>query len=45
MTVAVGIEHGLIKKWHQVVLLAVVSAAFFFIGMGMFESRSQMSGM
>jgi len=32
LTVAVGIEHGLIKKWHQVVLLAVVSAAFFFIG-------------
>jgi hypothetical protein len=32
LTVAVSIEHGLIKKWQQVVLLAVVSAAFFFIG-------------
>ncbi|MBN1375428.1 MAG: ABC transporter permease [Dehalococcoidia bacterium] len=32
LTVAVAIERGLAKKWQQVVLLAVVSAAFFFLG-------------
>ena len=32
LTVVVAIENGLIKKWQQVVLMAAVSAAFFFIG-------------
>jgi len=32
ITVAVAIERGMVKKWMQVVLLAAVSAAFFFIG-------------
>ena len=32
LTVVVAIERGLIKKWQQVILMAAVSAAFFFIG-------------
>ena len=32
LTVAVAIERGLAKKWMQVAFLAVVSAAFFFVG-------------
>ncbi|MBN1689590.1 MAG: ABC transporter permease [Dehalococcoidia bacterium] len=32
LTVAVAIDRGLAKKWQQVVLLAVVSAAFFSLG-------------
>ncbi len=32
LTVAVAIERGLAKKWLQVAFLAVVSAAFFFVG-------------
>ncbi len=32
LAVAVAIEHRLVKKWLQVLMLAVVSAAFFFIG-------------
>jgi hypothetical protein len=32
LTTVVAIERGLVKKWHQVALLAVVSGAFFFVG-------------
>jgi ABC-type Na+ efflux pump permease subunit len=32
LTVAVTIEHKLVKRWFQVLTLALVSAAFFFIG-------------
>lgn len=32
ITVATVIERGLVKRWHQAALLAVVSAAFFFLG-------------
>ncbi|MGA9049526.1 MAG: ABC transporter permease [Dehalococcoidia bacterium] len=32
LTVAVTIEHRLVKRWFQVFTLALVSAAFFFIG-------------